>query len=63
MAHGQKVFSSLIAILREQNAITNSDDGFLVVGDHIRSLHNTVVMMLPLTAQQQLQMMVDQPKS
>jgi len=57
-AFDKAVFSSLIAILREQGAITNSDDGFLVVGDHIRTLHQTIVSMLPLAAQQQLQQMV-----
>ena len=62
-AFDKTVFSSLIAILREQGAITNSDDGFLVVGDHIKLLHNTIVAMLPLSAQQQLQLMIDQPKN
>jgi len=61
-AFDKKVFSSLIAVLREQGAITNSDDGFLVVGGHIKVLHNTIVAMLPITAQQQLQLMVEQPK-
>ncbi|RKZ99573.1 MAG: hypothetical protein DRQ47_10805, partial [Gammaproteobacteria bacterium] len=62
-AFDKTVFASLIAILREQGAITNSDDGFLVMGDHIKEIHRTTVSMLPLSAQQQLQQVIVQSAS
>ena len=58
-AFDKAVFSSLIAVLREQGAITSSDDGMLVVGEHIKEIHQTIVAMLPLSAQQQLQQLVE----
>jgi len=57
-AFDKKVFTSLVAILREQGAITSSDDGLLLVDEHIKDLHGNIISMLPFSAQQQLQQIV-----
>jgi len=58
-AFDKKVFATLIAILREQGAITTSDEGLLVIGEGIKELHQTIVSMLPFSAQQQLQQVIE----
>ena len=58
-AFDKKIFSSLIAILREQGAITTKEDGLLHIGNEIKVLHQTIVSMLPFSAQQQLQQVID----
>ncbi len=57
-AFDKTIFSSLITILRDEGTITNSEDGYLVVGQHIKELQQITASMLPISTQQQLQQMV-----
>ena len=59
-AFDKKVFASLIAILREQDAITTTEDGLLRIGSEIKELHQTIISMLPFSAQQQLQQVIEE---
>ncbi len=58
-AFDKKIFASLIAILREQGAIITKKDGLLHIGNEIKELHQTIVSMLPFSAQQQLQQVIE----
>ncbi|MCP3675063.1 MAG: glycerol-3-phosphate 1-O-acyltransferase PlsB [Gammaproteobacteria bacterium] len=53
-----KIFASLIAILREQGAIITNKDGSLHIGNEIKGLHQTIISMLPFSVQQQLQQVI-----
>ena len=59
-AFDKKVFSSLIAILREQGEIATNDDGLLHIGEYIKELHQNVISLLPFSAQQQLQQVLEE---
>lgn len=58
-AFDKKIFASLISILREQGAISSSEDGFLKAGENVKPLIQHIVSMLPPSAQQQLQQVAD----
>ena len=48
----------MIALLREQAAITSDEEGKLRIEELVRELHGTVITMLPLSTQQRLQRII-----
>ena len=57
-AFDKNVFSTLVSLLREQGAITTTEDGKLVMGEQVRTLHRTILGLLPYTVENQLQQFI-----
>ncbi len=57
-AFDKSVFVSLIAILKEQGAITSSEDGLLQANENIKEMQENIISMLPFSSQQQLQQVI-----
>jgi len=57
-AFEKSVFVSLIAVLKEQGAITSNDDGLLQANENIKEMQENIISMLPFSSQQQLHQVI-----